>query len=1117
MSYDEYKQMLQRLSVVLSIVLDYCYVMLKWSETNLPKEFAPSADSVNGTNTAYGNNARDYVAVLYNDETHTYENVIYALVKSINCNKKVATDYATTVDRDGRAIIYYGELEKCKQIVEHISEITGKNSDRVLEVKVLCVYLVAHQNFSTRLLNWIRELLAVSEEFRYCFADYLYNPGQPSKVIQYEDQFEYISLLEKVMKSDVEFWKSIRIIWHQLFMSGLLLDFEIKKHFSRLFARNYDVLLFDFVHDDHEHHLSISGLSVQILTVPSLSRMLIEEENLLEVVLNTFLNLTVEYHKTGVFRFQYNTQKFRRLSIILNDVKFILTKPLESFVWTEKLRANFMNGAKAFVKLLKRIQTMDAVTRQVSQHIEYEPAWENGINLQMRIASTVKVFINFVITDRQVFCDTLNYALKMYRNSFENYCKSQKNPMCFSVTVLKHVLNHSAFVWEYDVSRKEVSIHLPLSRLVAALMLYLPKFSISYNQLNLIELPPFRLPPESLFELPLRTQVLVAQFRAGMWRRNGYSLMNQVIFYQNVRLREEMYDRDILSLQIGASIMDPNEFLIHLLNKFNLLFLLEDNEEKAPKPNTDEKVRQTITLIEEFLRLIYVIIAERYVPELGNVSSEECIRHEVIHWLCKSSMSNSELISQLSTDLEDDLEHVFLSVADFCKPPPGANTHGKYVLHERLHVEFNPLFYHYSRQEQSAAYDNELKRKKRLNETYICCPPPPLPDFLPPYESITDLLTCDLGIAIVRTILSKTCNLKDNMFSDLQFQYALYLIGLALNEESKRLNDFQFTNKSIGSGIVELLEKCNTCHYILPRIEMHKDLLNWVLDRFKQLLLSKSSSCPEVIQTNEAQKKEESEEKVKRREMAAARKIRVMEQIKAMQRSFMKENSTYFEECKDSSNLDKDSDGSNQNSLMEISSDSKSGIEPVAVGISQCRVQSPLSYSEDYICILCLEKYDMKLDGSKEYENRFLLLSAFVQNSTVLSQNRSSDKSSYMNACFVSADHKVGLYINTCTHYMHNDCFEKFFDTTALTEQRRSTNRYARISFDVTKQEFLCPLCECLCNIVIPVTPNLNKKIRSSSVKVDIPLDRWIQGMYLILQDCNLAWLLEVSSRLCMY
>lgn len=52
-----------------------------------------------------------------------------------------------------------------------------------------------------------------------------------------------------------------------------------------------------------------------------------------------------------------------------------------------------------------------------------------------------------------------------------------------------------------------------------------------------------------LLEMPLRSIVLSAQCSAGMWRRNGFSLVNQVYNY-SFALRSEMYDRDILLLQV---------------------------------------------------------------------------------------------------------------------------------------------------------------------------------------------------------------------------------------------------------------------------------------------------------------------------------------------------------------------------------------------------------------------------------------------------------------------------------------------------------------------------------------------------------------------------------------
>ncbi len=47
-----------------------------------------------------------------------------------------------------------------------------------------------------------------------------------------------------------------------------------------------------------------------------------------------------------------------------------------------------------------------------------------------------------------------------------------------------------------------------------------------------------------------RAIVLAVQVTAGMWKRNGYSIVNQIINYQYHHSKEIMYDKDVLMLQV---------------------------------------------------------------------------------------------------------------------------------------------------------------------------------------------------------------------------------------------------------------------------------------------------------------------------------------------------------------------------------------------------------------------------------------------------------------------------------------------------------------------------------------------------------------------------------------
>ena len=62
---------------------------------------------------------------------------------------------------------------------------------------------------------------------------------------------------------------------------------------------------------------------------------------------------------------------------------------------------------------------------------------------------------------------------------------------------------------EYDVTTAPVSLHLPLSRLIAGLSLKLWKFNLNYNSVDFAV--PGKPTPEELMEPVLRTHVMISQ------------------------------------------------------------------------------------------------------------------------------------------------------------------------------------------------------------------------------------------------------------------------------------------------------------------------------------------------------------------------------------------------------------------------------------------------------------------------------------------------------------------------------------------------------------------------------------------------------------------------------
>lgn len=61
--------------------------------------------------------------ILFNDDWHTFDDVINQLIKAINCSKTKAEEIAWEVHSKGKSCVYSGELEECLRISSILEEI----------------------------------------------------------------------------------------------------------------------------------------------------------------------------------------------------------------------------------------------------------------------------------------------------------------------------------------------------------------------------------------------------------------------------------------------------------------------------------------------------------------------------------------------------------------------------------------------------------------------------------------------------------------------------------------------------------------------------------------------------------------------------------------------------------------------------------------------------------------------------------------------------------------------------------------------------------------------------------------------------------------------------------
>ncbi|CAF1230767.1 unnamed protein product [Rotaria sp. Silwood1] len=1055
---------------------------------------------------------KKYVTILFNDEVHTYDQVIHVLSRAIQCTKQEGHELASLVDREGRTAIRIGTMEQCRDAQQTIRL---RTADVPLKCEIYPSSFISLQYFAQKLLCYLQNIIEISDGFRRIFCEC---------EIETDDELD-VTRTEKALLSEKLLWKSARSGLHQIFINSFFMDSEWKKTFAILYMKNYSTVWRNFVKDPDEY-VSFTDLSVQVYTVPtlcypmivqhyrndlsldnrsdcflrlsvqlfttqSLAKYLISSHNAFQIIVDSFLEYCQSKLDHGKLLFSRTTiasvqHEFRRAQSILYDLKYLLgVVPQE---YTVELRENFLNGFRAFLQFLIYMHGMDKVTRQVGQHVEFDPEWETAFNLVIKIQSIISSILDWCAQDAELLFgayEATGLALsEIQKTSDISHLIKDKN----NSSIVKTTVNDlKVDCYAYDVAKDPVSIHIPVCE-------------------------QFKIYPCFVYEEALRIQVLCAQHVAGQWKRNGYALSNQIFYYSNVKCRKEMYDRDILALQVGASLTPSDTFLIQLMHKFNLLEWIR-SPEYGHSSETESRVKEKVRIMEEFLHLLIIIIGERHEPGVGKVTREEKLTREVIHQLCISPMAHSELIRGLQDcgQLElgsGDFEAVLKDVADFKR---GNATKGNYELKVNRLSEYNQFYYHYSKADQCKSEEYVIKRRK-LNEdaisTTLFIPCPPL--FTEAFHSIIHILDCNIFLTLLKACLYRSTDPKAQLWSEAILNRALHLITLACYEQERELN-FEFYSKF---QKIELDKLINQLHLNTPsKAETCKELLAYVIKLYSKFSeTNEQLNSSTTINTNQETSDLTKRAQRKRKDLAAQKRAKIIAQMTELQKNFIEKN---IQLCSDSidepqiSTVESTSQGTySQLSSMISSSDQQIlstspttplKFEPMIIDdtypIIQCcfgRTDIELSQPTKQIltCIFCQENSEVKLNSE------VLVLSAFVQNSRVLSKNRTRRIENWdtFDPTFMSNDLHWGVHVSSCGHAIHASCWTKYHNSITSQDHRRTLRMRGSANYDTERNEFLCPLCQTLSNTIIPILPSLRTFTHERNL-AQMSFNEWLDGL----------------------
>ncbi|KAM3181319.1 hypothetical protein ACTXT7_014606 [Hymenolepis weldensis] len=372
----------------------------------------------------------------------------------------------------------------------------------------------------------------------------------------------------------------------------------------------------------------------------------------------------------------------RLLSSVCHDMGYVLTsllniRPIPGW-WDEKARQNFMNYFKELLRYFCFSQDMNCLYRATVSHVEIESEWFSTFQVLASIHKCLERTIQVASSDKKLLLQCIEAAKNMYERRVGIIDK------CFLVKEYTGYLEYgeipynelqvqcigaTSVVCDYDIMSMRYSPMQPLPRLLAALYGHALEMGISPTRLGLIDKDYMNL----LIERPLQNVAFVAQAAANFWVRNG-----QTIYNIHRRYRTDLVDRDYQLLQQAAAILPPDEFLVRLCHKLNLVPLMKPSSSRR-WDLLDSSMSIRVHFIEAFLRLLLYTLTHRttdgvayYDPgvynalpqnpnlfpdaKLGGIDEALEVHYgqlvdDVIHTLCIKSMTHSKLTASLASQI----------------------------------------------------------------------------------------------------------------------------------------------------------------------------------------------------------------------------------------------------------------------------------------------------------------------------------------------------------------------------------------------------------------------------------------------------------------------------------
>ncbi|KAF1792494.1 hypothetical protein GQ600_20467 [Phytophthora cactorum] len=576
-----------------------------------------------------------------------------------------------------------------------------------------------------------------------------------------------------------------------------------------------------------------------------------------------------------------------------------------------------------------------------------------------------------------------------------------------------------------------------------------------------------------LIEPVLQAIVWDAQVHSGLWVRNGMSVINHSMNYGEPPFCARFRDLDLLLLQFSFQLLGVDWVMASIMERFDV----EEWYEAAQSADAKEAE----LMVTECLALLSQLASE-LPPKVTEGDAMRSLipylRREIVQRL----FSGGPVLDQILKEVCVEAGFSTSSGSGDSSAPGGGKF--QYRLKPELYAEYNPTFVHLTRKQHESAHENWFQHrlrssKKREQEQADGSPNNTHSTWLD-YPMVNMFLPCPLGFRLSRisilhenvrrlvyeslwrattdahsslSVLSRAVHLftlQLYVVEDVRYFQTMVPASDAENFERERASRIAdsfiewipleqpslFSDAEPRCAILHLLLKLNPWSSHGGSASMTKldgdqkheigRGIDWLLHRLSRI----SPECRSVVEQHQVTEQESRDEAARKLALAQRRKEAQMRAMRQMQQR----QAAFAEQMKVMAN---ETDAVGEEELVE--------------------------------CAMC---------HSVNSENSFMCYVGFAQCSPVLSRLNGGSHGQYlstpMDEMHVGED--IPVHVRLCGHSVHHKCWESYHTSQFQRAITGGHHRHALNAVDVTKKEFLCPLCKSISNVLIPTTTDEESK-----------------------------------------